>query len=189
MASSSPRHYSALSYLIILFFTLLVAAVAFPVTSEFELEPQNRTHFRVYFHETFIGPDNTTLNVVEKNRPNGFGDIFIFDTVLRVGLEANSTYVGKAQGVTFMVSRRDVSLLIPLVMVFTEGEFANSTITMIGTMDGAGKADRAIIGGTGRFQFASGNAISEVISRATEGLVAVFDVYVVHHAGGVRRNP
>ncbi|THU49745.1 hypothetical protein C4D60_Mb06t12770 [Musa balbisiana] len=183
MASSSPRHYSALSSLFLLFFTLLAAAVAFPVTSEFELGPRNRTYFRVYFHETFIGPDNTTLNVVKKNRPNGFGDVFIFDTVLRVGPEANSTYVGKAQGVTFVVSRRDVSLLIPLVLVFTEGEFANSTLTIIGKMDGAGKADRAIIGGTGRFRFASGNAVSEVISSSAEGLIAVFDVYVVHHAG------
>ncbi|RRT37496.1 hypothetical protein B296_00056637 [Ensete ventricosum] len=131
--SSSPFHH------LLVFFLLFAAATAFPVTSDFELGIQKRIHFRVYFHETFLGPDNTTVTVSEE------------------------------------------ASLIPLVLVFTEGEFANSTLTAIGRLDASGKAERAIVGGTGVFQYAWGKLASELLTSSVEGLVAAFDVYVIYY--------
>nr|XP_018674709.1 PREDICTED: dirigent protein 21-like [Musa acuminata subsp. malaccensis] len=160
---------------------LLDAVTAFPVTSEFELGIHKRIHFRVYFYETFLGPDNGTVTVVNMSLPYTFGDVDIFDAVLRIGPSKWSTEFGRAQGVSFHVSQRDESSLIPLVLVFTGGNFCDSTLTVIGRMDASGKADRAIVGGTGVFQFASGNMVSKLVTSDDAGLVAAFDVYVMYH--------
>ncbi|XP_009381703.2 dirigent protein 1-like [Musa acuminata AAA Group] len=180
--ASSP-HSSSHLYLLLVLFPLLAAATTLPVTSEFELGIQKRIHFRVYFHETFLGPDNTTVTVVNMSLPYTFGDVDIFDAVLRIGLSKWSTEVGRAQGVSFHVSQRDESSLIPLVLVlvFTAGNFCDSTLTVIGRIDASGKADRAIVGGTGVFQFASGNVVSKQVTSDVAGLVVAFEVYVMYH--------
>ncbi|XP_065027581.1 dirigent protein 1-like [Musa acuminata AAA Group] len=158
--ASSP-HSSSHLYLLLVLFPLLAAATALPVTSEFELGIQKRIHFRVYFHETFLGPDNTTVTVVNMSLPYTFGDVDIFDAVLRIG-----------------PSQRDES---SLVLVFTAGNFCDSTLTVIGRMDACGKADQAIVGGTGVFQFASGNVVSKQVTSDVAGLVVAFVVYVMYH--------
>ncbi|CAL9100057.1 unnamed protein product [Musa textilis] len=178
--ASSP-HSSSHLYFLIAFFLLLASATAFPVTSEFELGQQRRIHFRVYFHETFLGPNNTTVTVVNMSLPNTFGDVDIFDAVLRTGPSKRSTEVGRAQGVSFHMSQRDESSLIPLVLVFTAGDFCDSTLTVIGRLDDSGNADRAIVGGTGVFQFAWGNVVSKPVSSDDVGVVAAFDIYVVYY--------
>ncbi|CAL9100065.1 unnamed protein product, partial [Musa textilis] len=61
------------------------------------------------------------------------------------------------------MSQQEEASLIPLVLVFTAGDFCDSTLTVIGRMDASGKADRAIVGGTGVFQFASGNMVSKLV--------------------------
>ncbi|CAL9770728.1 unnamed protein product, partial [Musa acuminata subsp. burmannicoides] len=99
----------------------------------------------------------------------------------RIGPSKWSTEVGRAQGVSFHVSQRDESSLIPPVLVFTAGNFCDSTLTVIGRMDASGKADRAIVGGTGVFQFASWNVVSKLVTFDDAGLVAAFDVYGVYY--------
>nr|XP_018675571.1 PREDICTED: dirigent protein 1-like isoform X2 [Musa acuminata subsp. malaccensis] len=178
--ASSP-HSSSHLYFLLVFFLLLAAATAFPVTSEFELGIQKRIHFRVYFHETFIGPDNTTVTVVNMSLPYTFGNIEIYDAVLRVGPDESSTYLGRVQGAGFHISMQEEVMLVPLVLVFTAGEFADSTLTAIGRLDASGKAERAIVGGTGVFQYAWGKLASELVTSSVEGLVAAFDVYVIYY--------
>ncbi|CAL9770729.1 unnamed protein product [Musa acuminata subsp. burmannicoides] len=178
--ASSPHSSSPIHHLLV-FFLLFAAATAFPATSEFELGIQKRIHFRVYFHETFLGPDNTTVTVVNMSLPYTFGDIDIFDAVLRVGSDASSTVVGRAQGAGFHMSQQEEASLIPLVLVFTAGEFADSTLTAIGRLDASGKAERAIVGGTGVFQYAWGKLASKLVTSSVEGLVAAFDVYVIYY--------
>ncbi|CAL9199004.1 unnamed protein product, partial [Musa hybrid cultivar] len=106
--------------------------------------------------------------------PCTFGDVDIFDAVLRIGPSKWSTEVGRAQGVSFHVSQRDESSLIPLVLVFTAGNFCDSTLTVIGRWTPPGRR-------TGVFQFASGNMVSLLVTSDDAGLVAAFDVYVVYY--------
>ncbi|URE47512.1 disease resistance response protein 206 [Musa troglodytarum] len=178
--ASSP-HSSSHLYFLLVFFLLQAAATAFPVASEFELGIQKRIHFRVYFHETFIGPDNTTVTVVNMSLPYTFGDIEIFDTVLRAGPDESSTYLGRVQGAGFRVSKQEEVLLLPLVLVFTAGEFVNSTLTAIGRLDASGNSERAIVGGTGVFQYAWGKLVTETLSYSVVKLVVAYDVYVVYY--------
>ncbi|RWV79483.1 hypothetical protein GW17_00059374 [Ensete ventricosum] len=103
---SSPFHH------LLVFFLLFAAAMAFPVTSEFELGVQKRIHFRVYFHETFLGPDNTTVTAVNMSLPYSFGNIEIFDAVLRVGPDDSSTFLGRVQDAGFYISQQEVASLL-----------------------------------------------------------------------------
>ncbi|CAL9058851.1 unnamed protein product [Musa banksii] len=178
--ASSP-HSSTHLYFLLVFFLLLAAATAFPVTSEFELGTQKRIHFRVYFHETFIGPDNTTVTVVNMSLPYTFGNIEIYDTVLRVGPDESSTFLGRVQGAGFHVSMREEVMLVPLVLVFTAGKFVNSTLTVIGRLDASGHSERAIVGGTGVFQYAWGKLVTETVTASVAKLVVAYDVYVVYY--------
>ncbi|CAL9121371.1 pterocarpan synthase 1-like [Musa acuminata AAA Group] len=178
--ASSP-HSSSLFHHLLVFFLLLAAATAFPVTSEFELGIQKRIHFRVYFHETFIGPDNTTVTVVNMSLPYTFGNIEIYDTVLRVGPDESSTFLGRVQGAGFHVSMQEEVMLVPLVLVFTAGKFVNSTLTVIGRLDASGNSERAIVGGTGVFQYAWGKLVTETVTSSVAKLVVAYDVYVVYY--------
>ncbi|THU53339.1 hypothetical protein C4D60_Mb10t13360 [Musa balbisiana] len=174
-------HSSSLFHHLLVFFLLFAAATDFPVTSEFELGIQKRIHFRVYFHETFILPDNTTVTVVNMSLPYTFGDIEIFDAVLRVSPDESSTYLGRVQGAGFHISKQEEVSLLPLVLVFTAGEFVNSTLTVIGRLDASGNSERAIVGGTGVFQYAWGKLVSETVSSSVARLIVSYDVYVVYY--------
>ncbi|CAL9770732.1 unnamed protein product [Musa acuminata subsp. burmannicoides] len=178
--ASSP-HSSSHLYFLLVFFLLLAAATAFPVTSEFELGIQKRIHFRVYFHETFIGPDNTTVTVVNMSLPYTFGDIEIFDAVLRVGPDESSTFLGRVQGAGFHISMQEEVMLVPLVLVFTAGKFVDSTLTVIGRLDASANSERTIVGGTGVFQYAWGKMVTETVTSSVAKLIVAYDVYVVYY--------
>ncbi|URE48317.1 disease resistance response protein 206 [Musa troglodytarum] len=177
--ASSPHSSSPFHHLLVFF--LFAAATAFPVTSEFELGIQKRIHFRVYSHETFIGPDITTVTVVNMSLPYTFGDIEIYDTVLRAGPDESSTFLGRVQGASFHVSKQKEVLLLPLVLVFTAGEFVNSTLTVIGRQEVSEKSERAIVGGSGVFQYAWGKLVGEKVTFSVAKLVVAYDVYVVYY--------
>ncbi|CAL9179497.1 unnamed protein product, partial [Musa hybrid cultivar] len=147
---------------------LLAAATAFPVTSEFELSIQNRIHFRVYFHETYLGPvhlrgrrhlrrraEDRPLQVVDRSRKGA-------------GRELPRVAAGRVVADTAGAGVHGGKLL----RQHAHGDRE---------VDTSGKADRAIVGGTGVFQFASGNMVSLLVTSDDAGLVAAFDVYVVYY--------
>ncbi|URE09912.1 disease resistance response protein 206 [Musa troglodytarum] len=189
--ASSPPNPSLFCFLLFFLLTATAdaadaataAAAAGAKSLEIGLGSEKSTHLRVYFHEVFRGANVTSLNVVKGNGnyPSRFGNIDMIDAALRTGADARSRVVGRAQGVSFHVSQEEEALLIEFVLLFTGGEYAGSTMTVVGRVDAAGRGDRAVVGGTGRFLLARGHMVTQVLTSSVDGLVAVYDIYVMHY--------
>ncbi|RRT37896.1 hypothetical protein B296_00025688, partial [Ensete ventricosum] len=138
------RHSSSMAssslFCFLLFFVLTAAAAATTAAAEgaeslkVGLGSEKSTHLRVYFHEVFRGENVTSINVVKGNGnyTSRFGNIDMIDAKLRTGADARSRVVGRAQGVSFHVSQEEEALLIEFVLLFTGGEYAGSTLTVVG---------------------------------------------------------
>ncbi|RWW30113.1 hypothetical protein BHE74_00021576 [Ensete ventricosum] len=180
------RHSSSMassSLFCFLLFFVLTAAAAGAESLKVGLGSEKSTHLRVYFHEVFRGENVTSINVVKGNGnyTSRFGNIDMIDAKLRTGADARSRVVGRAQGVSFHVSQEEEALLIEFVLLFTGGEYAGSTLTVVGRVGAAGRGDRAVVGGTGRFLLARGRMVTQVLTSSVDGLVAVYDIYVMHY--------
>ncbi|KAJ4810825.1 Dirigent protein [Rhynchospora pubera] len=136
-------------------------------------------HLRFYFHEKYRG-ENATSNVVATlNRPNStFGNIVVFDNPLRAGPESNSKLIGRAQGTAFRSSFSEESALAAITLLFSEGEFNGSSISLIGLVDGSGSADRTVVGGSGHFRMAKGYVLTKIVNSTAVSLMAQYDAYI-----------
>ncbi|XP_037432880.1 dirigent protein 2-like [Triticum dicoccoides] len=110
-------------------------------------------------HETFAGPNATTLTAVPS--PLGadatFGAVGVLDDELRDGPDArNSSLVRRYQGLFVsagLVSPPGAQSAINLV--FTAGERRGSTLAMLGpVLSFTSAIERAVVGGTGTFRMA-----------------------------------
>jgi Dirigent-like protein len=136
-------------------------------------------HLHFYFHEKYRG-ENATSNVVASlNRPNStFGNIVVFDNTLRAGSESDSKLIGRAQGTAFRSAFAEESALAAIILLFIEGEFNGSSISVIGLVDGSGSADRTIVGGSGQFRMAKGYVLTKIVNSTAVSLVAQYDAYI-----------
>lgn len=136
-------------------------------------------HLRFYFHEKYRG-ENATSNVVATlNRPNStFGNIVVFDNPLRAGPESNSKLIGRAQGTAFRSAFAEESAMAAITLLFNEGEFNGSSISVVGLVDGSGSADRTVVGGSGQFRMAKGYVLTKIVNSTAVSLVAQYDAYI-----------
>jgi hypothetical protein len=112
------------------------------------------THIHLYMHETFAGPNATTLTAVPS--PLGadatFGAVGVLGDELRDGAEArNSSLIGRYQGLFVsagLVSPSGAQSAINLV--FTAGERRRSTLAMLGpVLSFTSAIERAVVGQDG----------------------------------------
>lgn len=152
------------------------------LSSTFILQPSaNHTlvHLHFYFHEKYRGENATSNVVVSLNRPNStFGNIVVFDNPLHVGPESCSKLIGRAQGTAFRSAFAEESALAAITLLFNEGEFNGSSISVIGLVDGSGSADRTVVGGSGRFRMAKGYLLTKIVNSTAVSLVAQYDAYI-----------
>uniref|UniRef100_A0A453LC57 Dirigent protein n=1 Tax=Aegilops tauschii subsp. strangulata TaxID=200361 RepID=A0A453LC57_AEGTS len=142
------------------------------------------THIHLYMHETFAGPNATTLTAVPS--PLGadatFGAIGVLDDELRDGPDArNSSLVGRYQGLFLnagLVSPPGAQSAINLV--FTAGERRGSTLAMLGpVLSFTSAIERAVVGGTGAFRMARGYCVmTRAGSPTPESLVYEVDLFL-----------
>uniref|UniRef100_M8BQ76 Dirigent protein n=1 Tax=Aegilops tauschii TaxID=37682 RepID=M8BQ76_AEGTA len=135
------------------------------------------THIHLYMHETFAGPNATTLTAVPS--PLGadatFGAIGVLDDELRDGPD----FVVRAGLVTQPGGQAAITL------VFTAGEHRGSTLAMLGPMLSFTSAiERAVVGGTGAFRMARGYCVmTRAGSPTPESLVYEVDLFLdMYHA-------
>ncbi|KAG6499295.1 dirigent protein 2-like [Zingiber officinale] len=121
-------------------------------------------HLRFYNHERVLGsgPNATVVYAVERRGSTsgaGFGNLIVYDNLLRQGVEPDSPIVGRNQGMGVGSSVAENSGLTILQLVFTAGEYNGSSIAVQGLVPVAPLQtlfERAITGGTGRFRNARG---------------------------------
>lgn len=146
---------------------------------------QKLTQLHFYLHET----TSTSVQVAQSPTTNQsstfFGAVFVIDDLLRVGPDAGSRLIGRAQGLSVSASMESATaLLMATNFVFTEGKFNGSSITMLGRNNlAAAERELPIVGGSGVFRFANGYVLTKTHSiDSKEGVViAEYDLYVLHY--------
>nr|XP_045084615.1 pterocarpan synthase 1-like [Aegilops tauschii subsp. strangulata] len=147
------------------------------------------THIHLYMHETFAGPNSTTLTAVPS--PLGtdatFGTVGVLDDELHDGPDArNSSLVGRYRGIFVgagLVSPPGGQSAINLV--FAAGERRGSTLAMLGpVLSFTSAIERAVVGGTGAFRMARGYCVMTPAGSPTpDSLVYEVDLFLdMYHA-------
>ncbi|XP_027337739.1 dirigent protein 22-like [Abrus precatorius] len=145
------------------------------------------SHFRFYWHEIFSGNNPTSVPVIpplpKYNSTTSFGMLDVFDTLLTLGPELNSTVAGRAEGIYAATSQTELDLVVIMNIVLTEGKYNGSTITFVGRNPILQKVrEMPIIGGTGLFRFARGYIESRTLSTdpQTRDNTIEFNIYVYY---------
>ncbi|EAZ04718.1 hypothetical protein OsI_26878 [Oryza sativa Indica Group] len=149
------------------------------------------TRIRVYMHERFAGANATALAVVLSplGANEAFGRVAVLDDELRDGPDrASSALIGRFQGVVAGTSlpgtAPPASFQSAISLVFTAGEHAGSTLSMVGPVLGfAGAIERPLVGGTGAFRMARGYCVMTAAAAASTAVSVVFetDLFVLLH--------
>ncbi|KAL2469304.1 Dirigent protein [Forsythia ovata] len=107
----------------------------------------------------------TVVKVAEasssSNSTTNFGRMSMLDDLLTVGPEPDSQKLGRAQGTIGFADLNETSLQMVVNLAFTEGKYANSTISILGRNPiFQDYRELPIVGGTGVFRLARGTVIS-----------------------------
>ncbi|KAL1192232.1 Dirigent protein 2 [Cardamine amara subsp. amara] len=149
-----------------------------------EYKPEKLTHLHFYFHDVITGDKPTAIKVAPGTNSSDvkFGVIMIADDPLTEGPDPNSKEVGRAQGMYASTAMNTISFTMVFNLVFTEGEFKGSTLSLYGrnAIIELKVRETSIIGGTGAFRFARGYAQAK--TNKLDGLNAVveYNVFVWH---------
>ncbi|KAJ0257648.1 Dirigent protein 11 [Hirschfeldia incana] len=149
-------------------------------------QPEKLTHLRVYFHDVLSGDKPTAIRVImppvtNTSAVSSFGVVVIANNLLTEGPDPSSREIGRAQGIYASTDMNTLSFTMLFNLVFTEGEFNGSTVSMYGRnpifSDGR---EFPIIGGTGAFRLARGYAQAETYSISGFDAVVEYNVFISH---------
>jgi hypothetical protein len=106
----------------------------------------------------------------------------MMDDPLTVKPEMDSQIVGRAQGIYSSASQSELSFLMVLNFVFTQGKYNGSSLSVLGrnTVESAVR-ELPIVGGSGLFRFARGYAHASTHSIIALEAVVEYNVYVFHY--------
>ncbi|GAA0179769.1 transporter [Lithospermum erythrorhizon] len=181
-----------------IFTLLLILSISTPLNSqEFStklsksklgLKKEKLSHLHFYFHDIVSGKNPTAVQVAEASITNksqtGFGSVVMIDDPLTVSPDVGSKIVGRAQGIYASASIHDLGLLMAMNLVFVEGKYNGSALSVLGrnaAMDSV--REMPIVGGSGLFRFARGyaQAKTHAFDYKTGDAVVEYDVYVFHY--------
>jgi len=148
------------------------------------------THLHFYMHDEYTGPNPTAALIVPGRAPlsdsmagtsrRRFGDIAVMNNALTEGPQRGSPRVGTAQGFTVRVSERGSVNALSMHLVMEHGEFAGSSLVVNSRVDtDMAVRESVVVGGTGRFRFARGYALSRSYDYdLAKGGIVEIDVYL-----------
>ncbi|KNA11943.1 hypothetical protein SOVF_130500 [Spinacia oleracea] len=148
---------------------------------------QNLTHLHFYFHDYFKGPNQSAFRIAQApntdKTPSGFGALVMIDDPLKEGPENDSKTIGYAQGMYGFADQKQQGILMVMNLVFIEGQYNGSTISVLGRNEVMSKVrEMGVVGGSGVFRFATGYAQAKTITMLDKfgASVVEYDVYVQH---------
>ncbi|KAF5752027.1 Disease resistance-responsive (dirigent-like protein) family protein [Tripterygium wilfordii] len=132
-------------------------------------EKETVTNLQFYFHDTFTGNNPSAIVVVSlnstKQNPATFGSIVMADDPLTVTPDPNSKLVGRAQGLYGSAGQTELSLIMDISLIFTDGFYNGSSLSISGINPASNPVrEIPIVGGTGIFRMARGFAIARTYS-------------------------
>ncbi|CAI9089883.1 OLC1v1024532C1 [Oldenlandia corymbosa var. corymbosa] len=146
------------------------------------------TKIRFYYHENRVAANPTTVEIARAsstgNSPTSFGSTMVIDDALTISPDPDSELVGRAQGIYSSASQEDMAFILMFNVVFTSGEFAGSTLSIM-ARDPITKEFRepSILGGTGAFRLARGAIVTHTyaLDPATLNAVVEYNLFVLHY--------
>ncbi|WOL04087.1 hypothetical protein Cni_G12808 [Canna indica] len=148
-------------------------------------QKQKLSHLHFYFHDIVSGRNATAVPVAKPSTQTRalFGMITVMDDPLTEGPEPTSKPVGRAQGAYAVASLGELAFLQAMNMVFTEGKYNGSVLTVLGRNTPFHEVrEMPVVGGSGLFRFARGYALAHTISLSSSGdAVVEYNVYVMHY--------
>ncbi|KAH6777622.1 hypothetical protein C2S52_006786 [Perilla frutescens var. hirtella] len=188
----------------ILMLYLLAFAIAIPRARGFDKQPgavqawfenlpnlkEKVAQFHFYIHDIISGKNATAYTVAEAKitttSSTNFGLIQMMDHLLTVGPEPDSKKIGRYQGTNAGSSFEEIGLQMTVNILFTEGEYNGSTLSVLGR-DAIRDEYREmpIVGGTGVFRLARGIVTAQTLWFNSTGkdLVAELTAMVVYYEG------
>ncbi|XP_027913196.1 dirigent protein 21-like [Vigna unguiculata] len=153
--------------------------------SETQRSSQKQTHLHFFYHDLRSAKNPSIVQIVAtpKNVPNGFGSTFVMDDPMTEGPDLSSKPVGRAQGLFGLASLNDLGMFMLINFAFTEGDYAGSSLSMLGRNPiSEQNREMPIVGGTGVFRFATGYAIANSVDQIStpEHFVVEYNVTVRH---------
>ncbi|RLM58202.1 hypothetical protein C2845_PM18G05430 [Panicum miliaceum] len=142
-----------------------------------------RTHLHFYMHDEYTGPNPTAALIVPGRAPlpdtvgtsRRFGDIAVMNNALTEGPQR-----GSQRGFTVRVSECGSVNALSMHLVMEDGEFVGSSLVVNSRVDtDLAMRESVIVGGTGRFRFARGYALSRSYDYdLAKGGIVEIDVYL-----------
>ncbi|XP_012833747.1 PREDICTED: dirigent protein 1-like isoform X1 [Erythranthe guttata] len=144
-----------------------------------------------FYVQDFVGGDSPTVWEIAKTNltdvlPSAFGLVSVLDNLVTSEPEVDSKEVGRIQGIIGLTDFHEKALVMLLNLVFTEGEYKGSTLSVLGRNPLAEETREVpIVGGTGAFRMARGYAVTTTYSNdeAHHHGVIQYDVVVYHFDG------
>lgn len=150
-------------------------------------EKVTKLHF--YLQDLIRGPNKTVYTVAKSeltdSLPSQFGRLLVLDNLITAGPEPDSKKVGRMQGIVGLSNLHELSLAMLLNVVFTEGKYDGSTLSILGRNPLTEKVrEVSIVGGTGVFRMARGYVITS--THSFDGSLGVYEytVFVSHLEDG-----
>ncbi|KAJ4833454.1 hypothetical protein Tsubulata_021971 [Turnera subulata] len=155
------------------------------------LKLEKLSHLRFYFHDIVSGRKPTAVPVVRApemsnnhSLPSFFGLVVMMDDPLTMKPEASSQEVGRSQGIYASASQDELSFLMAMNFVFTQGKYNGSTLSVLGrNRPLTDMREMPVVGGSGLFRFARGYAQAKThyFDFKTGDAVVEYNVYVFHY--------
>ncbi|GJT63837.1 dirigent protein 22-like protein [Tanacetum coccineum] len=145
---------------------------------------EKTTHFHFFFHDIHSGNSPSAIKITGTPDSSFFGDTYMMDNALAEGQEASTKMVGKAQGTYTFAVKNEAALLMVVNYEFNEGEFNESSISLLRRNPiMADVREMPIVGGSGRFRYASGYALAHTVwfDPNTGDAIDEYNVYVKHY--------
>ncbi|KAL5730666.1 hypothetical protein ACHQM5_003464 [Ranunculus cassubicifolius] len=151
------------------------------------LGKQKLTRFQLYDHNIRTGTPTSFVIVRAPNTTgipshSDFGAVTVVDDPLTLGLELNTTHVGRLQGIMAAADKDEIALFSAFNIVFTGGKYNGSTISIYGRNNVVKPVrEFPIIGGSGHFRFATGYAELKTAVVSNSDVTLQFALYVLHY--------
>ncbi|XP_008780737.2 dirigent protein 22-like [Phoenix dactylifera] len=147
---------------------------------------QKVSHLHFYFHDVVSGRNATAVRVTDPvtDSPSAFGMITMMDDLLTLGPEPTSRPVGRAQGMYASASQQELGFLMAMNLVFTEGKYNGSVLTVLGRNPPFHQVrEMPVVGGSGLFRFARGFAQAQThwLDMKSGDAVVEYSVYAMHY--------
>ncbi|CAI9108322.1 OLC1v1007892C1 [Oldenlandia corymbosa var. corymbosa] len=129
----------------------------------------NFTKFHFLVHDDVTVDKPTSLLVAPANTNNiasiAFGSTYSMDAPITIGSDPESKLIFRAQGTFTFVGQAEPVLSMAINLVFTEGDYHGSSLSILGNNPISHQYRKMpILGGTGIYRLTRGNATMDIVT-------------------------